>query len=241
MTYDHLRAILPARKPLPSIEVIEAKYFVRAGRLYYTERPTRCDSLTVKQRADNILFNQVDGGRVAPVSWCDQYLSAHIGDDRFFVHRIVWKLAYNDEPLMIDHIDGDTRNNRIENLRAATATENNQNRAIAADHKHGYFGVRENLSGTWSASIGVNGKSIGLGTYETKGLAVGARQFAERHYGFHPNHGRQPVQFKYNHKRDQSSPYVIAKHKRSGHRQRQKTYARHPFWPPIGPERPTAK
>ena len=193
--------------------------------------------MTVEQKADAMLFNDEYAGRIVSTSWCERYRHISIDGVSYPVHRVVWKMAYDQEPIMVDHIDGDTRNNRIENLRAVSAKENAQNKALPYNHETGYYGVRETLSGRWLANIGVNGKNISLGTYDTKQEAVGARLFAEGHYGFHPNHGREIVEFTYDYKRDASSPWVIKRQKQRD------TYAllprvkRHKKWPSIGPER----
>jgi hypothetical protein len=47
------------------------------------------------------------------------------------VHRLVWALNYGALPFMIDHINGDPRDNRIENLREVSHSENDMNRVWA--------------------------------------------------------------------------------------------------------------
>lgn len=43
----------------------------------------------------------------------------------------------------------------------------------------------------WRADVGVNSKKVYLGDYATFQEAVDARLAAEKHYGYHENHGRQ--------------------------------------------------
>lgn len=50
---------------------------------------------------------------------------------KFFVHRLVYSTFtgdYNYDGYVIDHIDGNTKNNRLDNLRKVTPTENNRAR-----------------------------------------------------------------------------------------------------------------
>ena len=46
-----------------------------------------------------------------------------------YVHRVIWFLCKNEDPgkFVIDHIDGNPSNNKIENLRKVTAGENSRN------------------------------------------------------------------------------------------------------------------
>ena len=44
------------------------------------------------------------------------------------LHHVVWVLNYGAFPVMIDHINGNPKDNRIENLRECNQSENDQNR-----------------------------------------------------------------------------------------------------------------
>ena len=68
----------------------------------------------------------------------------------------------------IDHRDGDGTNNRWNNLRRATASQNNANRRRPRHNTSGYKGVYlSRRSGQWCAQIGRNGRTIHLGTFAT--------------------------------------------------------------------------
>lgn len=45
----------------------------------------------------------------------------------YFVHRIIYEMHTGESPKFIDHIDGNRLNNRIENLREATPSQNQCN------------------------------------------------------------------------------------------------------------------
>jgi hypothetical protein len=82
---------------------------------------------------------------------------------RYYVHRIIYSL-HNPEwdlhnpKLIIDHIDGNTQNNNISNLRNVTHQENCFNR----DAKGYYFDKRYEK---YKAEIELNGKKIHLGYF----------------------------------------------------------------------------
>ena len=60
-------------------------------------------------------------------------LNARLGGNRHEIqlHRLVWVLMYGRFPMQIDHINGDPRDNRIENLREVSHSENDMNRVWA--------------------------------------------------------------------------------------------------------------
>jgi hypothetical protein len=90
---------------------------------------------------------------------------------------------------LIDHINGDSSDNRIVNLRQTTQSENNRNRRITDKNTSGYVGVYKR-GAKWCAQISVNGKNMHLGAYDTIEQAANARKQAEIDYGYHENHGR---------------------------------------------------
>lgn len=78
------------------------------------------------------------------------------------VHRIKFFLTHGFLPPLVDHRDGDRLNNRSNNLRAATRTENQRNLKAGP-----LRGVRCRRSGRWSAYGLLGGKQVSLGTFST--------------------------------------------------------------------------
>lgn len=91
----------------------------------------------------------------------------------------------------IDHIDGNKLNNTAANLRCVSPQENKKNMPIYHNNKSGHTGVSYRAkTGKWIAAIGVDGKNLHIGCFDTLQDAVAARQMAEKDHGFHKNHGR---------------------------------------------------
>jgi len=49
-------------------------------------------------------------------------------------------------------------------------------------------------TGKWQARIGVNGRDVYLGLFDSISDAILARQDAKREHGYHSNHGRDGVE-----------------------------------------------
>ena len=75
-------------------------------------------------------LSRVKKGQVAGCKEPTGYWCVTIKRKRFYSHRVVWELNHGPIPegLVIDHIDRNKRNNRIENLRLVTAQQNCYNR-----------------------------------------------------------------------------------------------------------------
>lgn len=101
---------------------------------------------------------------------------------RYRAHRIIWLLQTKSWPKeCIDHIDQNTLNNSIENLRECTRGENKQNERIRKDNKCGFKGVYfYKLTGKWRSVISVDKKRISLGLFDTPEKAYEARLNAAR-------------------------------------------------------------
>lgn len=79
---------------------------------------------------------------------------------KYLSHRVIWALCNGSLPdgMDIDHIDMDSSNNRIENLRQATRSENHMNRRVRPNNKTGIKGLSKHAGG-WDGRIQVNGKT----------------------------------------------------------------------------------
>lgn len=98
----------------------------------------------------------------------------------------IWHNGY--VPEFIDHIDHNTLNNKIENLRAATRIENNRNNKSKKGSSSQYLGVfvvnRPNRSLRYAAQIGLNKKSTHIGYFKTEAeAALAYNEAALLHFG----------------------------------------------------------
>lgn len=102
-------------------------------------------------------------------------------------HRIVWKWMTGEEPAAdVDHINGDKADNRWENLRLATRSQNMANRARPrckrSDLPKGVVYCKR--TGKYRAAITVNYRSIKLGRFATAEEAHKAYSEAlQKHFG----------------------------------------------------------
>lgn len=102
-------------------------------------------------------------------------------------HRIAFYLLHGYCPEQVDHKDGNPGNNRADNLRAASGSQNCCNRGISARNTSGVKGVSlEKKTGLWKAYIKVGGKQTHLGRFPTLEEAAEARRIkaAEAHGEF---------------------------------------------------------
>lgn len=111
---------------------------------------------------------------------------------KYMAHRLIWLMVYGEWPINeIDHINGIPGDNRLENLREVTRSENMMNQRIRETNKSGCLGVYwDNRRRAWVAQITVNQEQQYLGQYPDWFDAVCARKAAENKFNFHPNHGR---------------------------------------------------
>jgi len=96
----------------------------------------------------------------------------------FLAHRVAWLLYYGDWPdKMIDHINGDKHDNRIENLRLASRAENTVNRPPKQGRT--YKGVSKN-GNRFQAYINKHGERKHLGWFNCEHEAAKAYNIAAR-------------------------------------------------------------
>lgn len=89
---------------------------------------------------------------------------------RYISARLIWAYHHGDPgDLEVDHIDGDSGNDRIENLRLATHTQNQWNRPKKGVHWDEHNKV-------WVAQLSFNGKQHKLGQSKDRAAMVKLHQ-----------------------------------------------------------------
>jgi hypothetical protein len=114
------------------------------------------------------------------------YLRVRINKRLYVVHRLAWLYMTGLWPEAdIDHINMNRSDNRWENLRQATRTENFGNRRKYKNNTSGVKGAYWSKSKhKYVAGIGVNGRDIYLGLFDCPAAASFAYQIAaDQHFG----------------------------------------------------------
>lgn len=111
---------------------------------------------------------------------------------RYICTHLAWLLYWGVWPTYeIDHIDGDSQNHKIDNLRDVPHLINMQNLKLKKSNKTGHNGITTTPSGKFAVYIRENGKSKRIGTFETIESAIEARRLEDLRLGYHENHGRK--------------------------------------------------
>ena len=144
------------------------------------------------------LFNYKDGdlywkknnkmaGSLKPTG----YIVVEVNNKNMMAHRLIWMYHYGKADQFIDHIDGNKSNNKIENLRLATKSENCLNKKITTLNKTGCKGVRfRKDTGKYEARISYNKNRIILGSFDNLELAdLVAKEARDKYHKEFANHG----------------------------------------------------
>lgn len=142
-------------RALPAQEILQSllRYDPADGWLYWRSRgdDARWDSRYAGERAGSL---------------SEGYIRVKLFGQLWPSHRLIWKLVHGAEPAILDHIDLDRGNNRLENLRAADAALNGVNTSRAAGQ---YLrGVRKGRRGRFFAQHKVGAKMVHLGSFDTQ-------------------------------------------------------------------------
>lgn len=94
------------------------------------------------------------------------YLVAGIDGRLYKNHNLIYLMHHGELPDIVDHIDGNSLNNKIENLRPVTINQNNQNRKKPKNNSSGVKGINwDKQSQSWKVGLMKDKKSIHLGYY----------------------------------------------------------------------------
>lgn len=91
-----------------------------------------------------------------------------------------WKRLWPDQNIVLDHINGNCVDNRIDNLREASCSQNQMNQKLHSNNTSGHRGVSwSRARQKWQAYITKESEVIDLGHFDSIDEAVTIRQKAE--------------------------------------------------------------
>ena len=110
----------------------------------------------------------IQPGDIAGTLHTKGYVHIQIDGKKYRAHRLAWLWMTGEWPKnQIDHLDTVRNNNKWINLREATNTQNRQNQRKAnKNNQNKLLGVSFSC-GRWASQIGVDGKNIYLGRFDS--------------------------------------------------------------------------
>jgi len=159
----------------PTKEVLQEMFTYRDGGLYW-----------------RVNRSNVSIGARAGTNRSDGYRRIRISKKPYYEHRLIYLFHHGKMPEIIDHIDANSSNNRVENLRPCTKQENGRNsKGWGSTGVKGVYFYKPTQ--TYQASISVNGAQLYLGRFKTieeaEAVVMAAREKYHGEFAQHQHKG----------------------------------------------------
>lgn len=174
-----------ATRKYPPVDLVRQLFRYEDGKLFWLARERSLFASDNAYRTWNTRFAGKEAGSWSPDRSGAMRCYVGIYSRLFARSLVVWVIHHGGWPsLEVDHKDRDTTNDRLDNLRLATRSQNSANRRCRPSAS-GYKGVkRTQRSNRWHARIRVNGKLLHLGQFDSAEEAHAAYvEAAKRHFG----------------------------------------------------------
>jgi len=136
-------------------EYLHSLFYYKDGHLY-----SKIDRYKTTIKKDSIIKCYLKSG----------YLRTCINYKCYRTHRLIFMMHHGYMPEQIDHINGIKDDNRIENLRDATHSQNQVNKRLQKNNTSGIKNVTFEFN-KWRVRLSINGKLQNFGSYDDKELA----------------------------------------------------------------------
>lgn len=120
----------------------------------------------VLEDRDGILYWRKNNKRAGTIHHTG-YIQISLNRKLHNAHRLIFVMHHGWAPEVIDHIDGNRSNNKINNLRPATWSQNLQNMKLRPTNKSGCKNVSWcSNKKKWVVQLNINGQRKNLGRFD---------------------------------------------------------------------------
>ena len=132
-------------------DLVRELFDYKDGELFWKQKPNR----------------RIKAGSKAGRPKSNDYEVVTISGSIYMSHRIIFLWHHGYLPEFVDHIDGNISNNRIENLRECSLSQNQFNKKMGKNNTSGYKGVHFNKqAGKWHVEVQCNQKKYYGGLFD---------------------------------------------------------------------------